>query len=76
MLKEIKQHIDAHELVDKNQSRPKLLPSCATGNTDKGYNKHIRGLLKFCMLTQDWSSAIAIERKLSTEHFPSMIRPQ
>ena len=43
VLKEIKQHIDACELVDKIQPRPKLFPSCATGNTDKAYNNHIRG---------------------------------
>ena len=72
MLKEIKQHIDAHELVDKNQPCPKFFLSCATGNTDKGHNKHIRRLLKFCMLAQDWNSAITLESKLSTEYFPSM----
>ena len=45
VLKEIKQHIDAHELVDKNQPRPKLFPSYATVNTGKGCTEYTHGLL-------------------------------
>ena len=72
VLKEIKQHIDACELVDKNQPRPKLFPSPVVGNTDKDCNKHIRGLLKFYTLTKDLISATTLESKLNTGHFPSM----
>ena len=67
-----KQHSGACELVDKNQPYPTLIPSCATGDTDKCCSKHVRGSLKFCILTQNWSSAMMLEIKLSTEHFPSM----
>ena len=72
VLKEIKQHIDACELVDKNQPRLKLFPSCVVGNTGKGHNKHIRGSLKFYALTQDCSNVTILESELSTEYFPSM----
>ena len=72
VLKEIKKHIEACHLVDKNQPRPKLFPSCVAGNTHHSCNKHIGGLLKFSMLTQDWSSCITLDSELSTKHFPSM----
>ena len=72
MLKEIKKHIDACDLVDENQPRPKLLPSCAAGNTGHSFRKHVRGMLKFSVLAQDWSGCTALDSESSTENFPSM----
>ena len=60
-MQKMKEHVEAYEFVDKNESRAKLFPSSVIGNTDKSYQKQIRGLLKFCMLMQDWSSAITLD---------------
>ena len=72
VLKEIKKHIEACDLVDKNQPHPNFFPSCVTGNTDHSCNKHICGWLKFSVLMQDWSSCTMLDSEVSTEHFPSM----
>ena len=49
-LKEIKKRVEARDLVNENQPRPKLIPSCAAGNTDHGYDEYVRWLLKLSML--------------------------
>ena len=36
-MQKMKEHVDACELVDKNESHAKLFPSSVIGNTDKDY---------------------------------------